>query len=230
VTTIITIPVAQVVERLDHGRLWTHGWGDWEHADTPTCMFGAIRYCQPVPGDAFLVEQVGARFGFGTQFNDQTFEFDQIESALVANSEITDEMLAATFGPQWEQVVALVRRVAGLPVDETSRLAAAASAASTWATWAAMDATNAATAAAMDAANAATAAAMDAASGDMIAAGRAAADAAGALVMRDLIGLHGFTQHHYDLLVGPWVSVCGPVHPDDTSSSSSWQPAERGKP
>ena len=39
--------------------------------------------------------------------------------------------------------------------------------------------------------------------------------AARALVVRDLIGEHGFTQDHYDLLTGPWRRVIGPVHPDD---------------
>lgn len=39
--------------------------------------------------------------------------------------------------------------------------------------------------------------------------------AAGALVVRDFIGQHGLTQHHYDLLTAPWRKVIGPVHPDD---------------
>lgn len=43
----------------------------------------------------------------------------------------------------------------------------------------------------------------------------AAWDAAWALVVRDLIGRHGFTQAHYDTLTGPWRKVVGPVHPDD---------------
>ena len=40
-------------------------------------------------------------------------------------------------------------------------------------------------------------------------------DAARALLVRDLIGQHGFKQHHYNTLVAPWVKVAGPVHPDD---------------
>ena len=40
-------------------------------------------------------------------------------------------------------------------------------------------------------------------------------DATWALIVRDLIGQHGFTQAHYDLLTGPWRQVIGPVHPDD---------------
>ena len=44
----------------------------------------------------------------------------------------------------------------------------------------------------------------------------AAQDAAGALVIRDLIGESpGWDQGAYDLLTGPWRSVIGPAHPDD---------------
>ena len=40
-------------------------------------------------------------------------------------------------------------------------------------------------------------------------------DAARALVVRDLIGQHGFTQAHYDTFTRTWASVIGKVHPDD---------------
>lgn len=39
--------------------------------------------------------------------------------------------------------------------------------------------------------------------------------AARALVVRDLIGQHGFTQDHYDILARPWRAAIGPLHPDD---------------
>lgn len=42
-------------------------------------------------------------------------------------------------------------------------------------------------------------------------------DAARALVVRDLIGQHGFTQAHYDTFTLPWRTVIGPIHPDDRS-------------
>ena len=44
--------------------------------------------------------------------------------------------------------------------------------------------------------------------------------AAGVLAVRDLIGRHGFTQEHYDLLTGPWRTVIGPIHPDDAEVAS----------
>ncbi|MEG8007471.1 hypothetical protein U2444_14830, partial [Listeria monocytogenes] len=76
----------------------------------PTCLHGAIRFCAPVPGDAQLIEQVGARFGFGTFANDQAADFAAVESLIRANADISDDMLADTFGPQWQPIVVLVRR------------------------------------------------------------------------------------------------------------------------
>jgi len=40
-------------------------------------------------------------------------------------------------------------------------------------------------------------------------------DAALALLVRDLIGRHGFTQEHYDEMTRQWRTVIGPLHPDD---------------
>lgn len=42
----------------------------------------------------------------------------------------------------------------------------------------------------------------------------AAGDAAHALAVRDLIG-PAFSKESYQELIAPWVSVMGPVHPDD---------------
>jgi hypothetical protein len=36
-----------------------------------------------------------------------------------------------------------------------------------------------------------------------------------ALVLRHLIGRHGFTRDDYDALTRPWAKVIGPAHPDD---------------
>lgn len=122
------------------------------------------------------------------------------------------------FGPMGEHVAALVARAARLTGHEVEQLGAAGDAAwgAAWAAaWAAArDATRAA------ARDAAWAAARDAAWGATRGAAWAAAwcaawDAARVLVVRDLIGSHGFTQAHYDTLTGPWRSVIGPVHPDD---------------
>ncbi|MCT1689890.1 hypothetical protein M3B11_02765 [Brevibacterium sp. p3-SID960] len=90
------------------------------------------------------------------------------------------------FGPQGERVAALIDHAGRLDRREAESL------------WSARDA---ARAAARGAAR--------------YAAGDAAWAAAGALVMRDLIGQRNFTQEHYDLLTRPWRTVIGPIHPDD---------------
>ncbi len=211
-TTIIHIPVEQVLDRLGHGNLWTRGWGTPDDSTQPTCLHGAIRFCAPVPGDAQLIEQVGARFGFGTFANDQAADFAAVESLIRAHADISDDMLADTFGPQWQPIVVLVRRAAILTSAEAKALDAARAAARAAARTAAWDA-------ARDAARAATRAATRAAWDAARAAARAAAryaarDAARALVVRDQVG-DTFTQAHYDTLTRPWATVIGPVHPDD---------------
>ena len=142
------------------GEHWTKGtYGDGDNV----CLHGAIRRCQPHPGDAHIIEQVAIRKGWGPSWNDDNdTKWTDVKALVLAGVEITDADLADTFGPQWEAIVALVRRTAVLTVDEAQQR-----------------------------------------------------DAAGALVVRDLIGQHGFTQEHYDTLTGPWRKVIGPVHPDD---------------
>ena len=123
--TIITLPVDAIIDRLGHGKLWARGWGVPTNPTEPTCLHGAIRFCAPVPGDAYLLEQVGARFGFGTRDNDDAADFAAVESMVRSHADITDDMLADTFGPQWEPIVALVRRAAVLTAEELQSLAAA---------------------------------------------------------------------------------------------------------
>lgn len=191
----------------ENGEHWVKGsWGDGDGM----CLHGAIRHCSPVPGDAFLVEQVADRKGWGTRWNDdKATTWPQVRERL-GHIEVTDADLAETLGPQWEHVVALVRRAAVLTDDEAQRLGAAWAAARE----AAREAAEVAEIAAWYAARAAARAVARVATHGF-AARVAAGDAARALVVRDLIGQHGFTQENYDLLTGPWASVIGPVHPDD---------------
>jgi len=99
-----------------------------------------------------------------------------------------------SYGPQTAQIEALLERARNLSDKETEALrdawharAAAWAAAwvAAWAAWAAWDAGREAV--------------------------WAARDAVLALVVRDLIGQHGFTQEHYDTLVEPWETVMGTV-------------------
>ena len=185
---IITIPEADLVAVLGrNGEHWVQqSWGDGVSA----CLHGAIRRCQQIPGDAYLIEQVANRQAWGTQWNDATSTKWQMVRERLANIQVTDADLADTFGPQWAAIVALVRRASVLTADEAQRLAAArvpARVAAGDAAWAAAGA----------------------------AARVAARVAAGALAVRDLIGEHGFTQEHYDTLTGPWRTIIGAIHPDD---------------
>jgi hypothetical protein len=204
VNTVIHIPETDLVAVLgDNGERWRKGDFGTKRS---TCLHGAIRRCQPQPGDAYLVEQVARCQGWGNDWNDDDRTNWGDIRERIAHIEITDTDLADTFGPQWEHIVALVRRAAVLTSDEAQRLDAAwactrpAREAAVAATW------NAAGTTARNAAGAAVA---------WLAAWPATRDAAWALAIHDLIGQHGFTQEHYDLLTGPWRGVIGPVHPDD---------------
>jgi hypothetical protein len=191
------------------------GWvqGAWESAGG-VCAHQAIRLCAPVPGDAHLIEWVAKAHGHGPDWNDDdaTSEAD-VRAWLAEGIDVTDDDLAEVFGPQWRAVVSLVRRAATLTGDEAGRLRAAWGAAggaaggAAWvAAWGA--AGGAAGGAARVAAwGAAWGAARVAAGG---AAGGAAGDAAWAVVTWDLATGDGpYTEARRDLLIGPWVEVCG---------------------
>ena len=205
-----------------------HGWtqGTFTASDGAVCLHGAIKSCTPVDGDTGIIRAVMRYKGFTEEWNDAGIRSaDDVLAALRATV-VTDEDLAETFGPQWAAIVALIRRAAALTEREAQDLVAAWVAAwgaardAAWvAAWgAAMDA---ARVAAWDATRGATRdAAMDTA---WDAAWDAARGATRALLVRDLIGQHGFKQHHYNTLVAPWVKVAGPVHPDDQALGEDTQ-------
>ena len=214
--TVIHVDGDAAVKVLDE-----HGWtqGDYGGGDGPVCLHGAIRLCQPVPGDAYLIEQIEqVKDRWSTGWNDDVDRTEvEVRSVLAGGLDYTDADLAETFGPQWRAVVSLVRRAAVLTEDEALRMRAAGDAAraaaraAAWgAAWdAAWDAAgDAARAAAGDAARAAArAAAWDAA---RAAARAAAGDAARAAATWDLAPPDGsYTFAHRDLLMAPWVEVCG---------------------
>ena len=181
---MIKVDESELVALLgEHGEHWLKG--KWSEGGA-MCLHGAIRRCAPVPGDAFLIEQVAGVQGWGTEWNDNGETSWSMVRDRLAHVEVTDADLEVTFGPQWEAIVALVRRAAVLTGDEAKWLFAAQEAA--WdAVWVA---------------------ARDAA-------WEAAQDAVWVLAVRDLIGQHGFAQTHYDLLTASWAQVIGKVHPDD---------------
>ena len=213
--------------------LTSRGWvqGDYETGDG-VCLHGAIRRCQPVPGDAAIIETVESKLHrWSTGWNDDDNRTETEVLDLAARGwDITDTDLADTFGPQWRAVIALVRRTAALTPDEARSLAAAWSATRVAARDAARDAalyaardavrTAALDAAARDAARdagraASRNAALDAAAWDGVWDAYAAAwdgvwDAAIAVVTWDLVTDRGpYTIAHRDLLIGPWQQVIG---------------------
>lgn len=176
---------------------WTQGTEQDSHGRM--CLTGALRICAPIPGDGHIAREVFRRRNRAESWNDENGRSAEEVITYLAATEITDEELAETFGPQWREIVAQVRAISGATPKQIEDLAAARVAARA-AAWAA--AWDAAWDAARDAAWA------------------AAWAAARALVVRDLIGQHGFEQHHYDTLTKPWRSVMGPLHPDDAPVES----------
>src|SRR5690606_31154743 len=85
----------------------------------------------PVPGDAYLIEQVEARLDrWSTAWNDRRGRTEAEVVALAREGwDITDADLEATFGRQWRAVVSLVRRAAVLTETETAAMTAAGAAA-----------------------------------------------------------------------------------------------------
>ena len=95
---------------------------------------------------------------------------------------VEERPVSECFGPNGVEVLRVIRRAEQLTKDEVGQLNAVRSA-----VWAAAGA-------------AAWYAALD-----------AAWYAATAVAARPLIGQHGFTQQHFDTLVGPWLKVVGPT-------------------
>jgi hypothetical protein len=223
-TTIIHIDPEAPLHILDeHG--WTQGSYD---ADAGVCLHGAIRLCQPIPGDAQIIERVAERQGWGTGWNDARGTTEQmVRDRLALGIDITDEDLADTFGPQWRAVIHIVRRTAVMTVAEAQRLSAAESAArsvahsAAWsvarsAAWSA--ARSAARSAAWSAAGSAarsvarSAAWSAARSAARSAAWSAAGYVAGSVVTYDLATIDGpYTIAQRDLLLAPWIEVMGPI-------------------
>ena len=195
-------PWPQAAEKIEGP--WTHG---AQHAGDRMCLVGGLEACGLAPGEWLIARAVARHRGHGEGWNDDPARTEgEVVGWLRSADPITPGELGEVFGPQWEQVCALVLRAARLTPDEAKELRAAWDAAWDAALAAAWDAARATDR--MTAFEAARDAAWDAA--------RAAAwVAARAAVIRDLIGSHGFTQAHYDTLTGPWRQVIGPVHPDD---------------
>ena len=236
-TPLDTNVITQAAALISEPDVWIQGANDDGHGHY--CAHGAVLRQHCTPGDQHMWRQIMRRGGLTEEWNDatdRTAEEVAERFALIA-AETTAADMADVFGPQWEAIRDLVRRVAALTPAELDKLAAAGYAAgyvawyadwgaagdaagyAAWdAAWAAARAAtgDAAGYAAWDAAWAAAWAAAGYAAGD--AAGAAAWDAALAaagaaalaLVVRDLIG-----EQFYDTLTGPLRSIGITVHPAD---------------
>jgi len=196
-TSIISIPGAEPLAILD-ARGWTKGSYGGKGGGGSVCLHGAIRLCQPVPGDAPIVEAVARDQGWGPSWNDAPDTDEKmVRAVLAAGIEITDDDLHSTFGPQWEAVVWMARRHAVLTHNEREALDAALNA-SPYVAWVA--ARSAARVAARSAFRY---------GGRFVPLSTVRAAAACAVVW-DLASEAGrFTFADRDLLIGPWEAVIG---------------------
>ena len=183
---------------------WTQG--AMKDAKGRVCLTGAIRECAPVPGDWAIVREVANHRNHGETWNDNgSRRKAQVTKWLRETEPITDEELEVVFGPQWEHVVALVRKTATLTPTEWTRYYQARTGTPGWYdAWRAVGDYSGPGDAALRALWA-------------VGGGGDGAGVAAALARRHEIGT-AFTQKQYDTLVRPWVSLFGPVHPDDVAA------------
>lgn len=216
----------------------THGWTQDTLRDESgsVCLTGALRACSPRTGDWLIAREVFRNQDHAEDWND---EADRIASEVMGylrSHPITDADLATTFGPQWQQIVALIRRAAILTSEEQQGLVAAVPA------W--RDAQLAVLLAAEDsdrdaawgaAGEAAQDAAQDSAehgtwnaawSPPKLAAGYVAQSAARALVVADLVGQYDLEQHHIEALLFPWQTVIADSASHEVSTIATGTPAE----
>ena len=178
----------------------THGWtqGAMERAGA-VCLTGALRACSPQPGDWLLARAVYRAQGHAETWNDDYGRTEAEVTEYLRTHPVTDEVLAATFGPNWETVVRLIRRVTAMPQARVAAKDASRIAAREAAKDASLDAFRvAAWVAAWDAAREA--------------AWVATGDAACAVVVRDLI-----TKDHYQTLTAPIRATIGSDWDTDTT-------------
>lgn len=205
-------PIAEVIE--------AKGWvQETLENDGGVCITGALKYCEPQPGDQYILRAALRHRKHAESWNDAKDTTKSVVLSWLRQAEpVTDAELTVVFGPQWESIITLIHRAAVLSSDEIKILEIsnvdwieneAWDANVDWTAIAARSSTSRVCAAVTwEATWEATRANLESATA------AAAATAAGALAIRDFIG-DRFTQAHYDLLTKPWRTVIGKVHPDD---------------
>jgi len=233
--------ITQAAALISEPDVWIQGANDDGHGHY--CAHGAVLRQHCTPGDQHMWRQVMRKKGLTEEWNDatdRTAEEVAERFALIA-AETTAADMADVFGPQWEAIRDLVRRVAALTPAELDKLAAAGYAAGYVAWYVAGDVAGDAAgyavwdvswvAAGAAAGDAAGYAAWDAAWGAAwaaagYAAGDAAGDAAGAAAWDAALAAAGAAalalvvrdligEQFYDTLTGPLRSIGITVHPAD---------------
>lgn len=115
------LPKSAAVYIAEHG--WTQG--AEVDADGRVCLTGALRLCSPVPGDSYLARAVLRRRGRAEDWNDRRGRTAGEVIGYLAETEISDDDLALTFGPQWREIVDQVRAISGATPAQIKRLDAA---------------------------------------------------------------------------------------------------------
>ena len=114
---------ADLIERVG----WTQG--TERDGKGRVCLTGALRYCDPQPGDWLLAREVFRAKYQAEGWNDADGRTCDEVIELLRSTEITVVELAQTFGPSWETVVNLVHQAATLTAEQLDGLAAAGAAA-----------------------------------------------------------------------------------------------------
>lgn len=201
-----------------------HGWTQNSERDDETgavCLTGAIRHCSPDPGDFYLIRGFLRRSERGEDWNDDPERTQDEVLEVLRTVTVTDQDLQETYGPQWRQVVNLVRQAAVVTEDQILLLGAAREDArkamseavrkeAKEAAW--KEVLYAARETALYAARYVAGTAMDHAARRTTArteAVVAAVNAAWGIVVRDVI-----SAEHFDFLYGPWAVVFGPPSAD----------------
>jgi hypothetical protein len=174
------------------------------------CLHTALLQPCAIPGDNAIWHVLERTRGHSEEWNDRD-ERTKAEVLAVLRSapEPTEDEITALFGPQWLAIRDLARRGATLTDNERRALNVHPLPSDD----AASVARIAAACAGRPLAHVRARDAVWSSSGPPAA--PAAPAAASALVVRDLIGQHGFTADDYRALTARWASVVGPVHPDD---------------
>jgi hypothetical protein len=124
-TPLDTNVITQAAALISEPDVWIQGANDDGHGHY--CAHGAVLRQHCTPGDQHMWRQIMRKKGLTEEWNDatdRTAEEVAERFALIA-AETTAADMADVFGPQWEAIRDLVRRVAALTPAELDKLAAA---------------------------------------------------------------------------------------------------------